>query len=145
MSEDILFHKEIVKFRLTHQTELRDWIKSVLKFYGYQVNRVNYIFCSDKYLLKINKKYLNHNYFTDIITFDNSIKRKNVEADIFISIDRVKDNAARYKTTFRDELHRVIIHGALHLTGFNDKTKSQQSKMRKAEDLWLSKRKFAQK
>jgi probable rRNA maturation factor len=145
MSEGILFHKENVKFRLNYQKELRSWIKAVLIHYGYRANTINYIFCSDKYLLKINKQYLKHNYFTDIITFNNSTERKKPEADIFISVDRIKENALRYNTTFPDELHRVIIHGALHLAGFNDKTKAQQLRMREAEDLWLGKRKFVQK
>ena len=145
MSEGILFHKENIKFRLNNRTELSEWLNTAVRYYSYQIIAINYIFCSDKYLLKINKQYLNHNYFTDIITFNNSADKKYLEADIFISLDRVKANSLKYKTTLNDELHRVMIHGALHLAGCSDKGKSQQARMRKAEDLWLGKRKFIQK
>jgi probable rRNA maturation factor len=145
MGVGILFHKENIKFRLNNQTELRNWLIATLQYYGFNVISINYIFCSDKYLLKINKQFLKHNYFTDIITFDNSTDKRKLEADIFISVDRVKENSKKYKISFSDELHRVMVHGALHLAGFNDKSISQQTKMRKAEDLWLSKRSFLQK
>jgi rRNA maturation RNase YbeY len=137
--------KQEVQLRLIHQQDLMQWIHSALKKYGYSVENINYIFCTDKYLLKLNKKYLGHNYFTDVITFNNSAEKKKLEADIFISIDRIRDNAKKYNTSFTDELHRVMIHGALHLAGFNDKNAVQQKKMREAEDLWLGKRKFLQK
>jgi probable rRNA maturation factor len=145
MSFGITYFKQGVRFRLTHQAEVIRWIGMALKNYGYRIEGVSYIFCSDEYLLELNKQYLNHDYFTDIITFNNSSSKKNLEADIFISIDRVKENAEKYKTGFTNELHRVMIHGALHLAGFNDKNTAQQNKMRKAEDLWLGKRKFLQK
>jgi rRNA maturation RNase YbeY len=90
----------------------------------------------------MNKKFLHHNYFTDIITFDNSSEPGKTEADIFISIDRVQANAKKFKTPFKDELHRVMIHGALHLIGFDDKNAANKKKMRQAEDLWLAKRSF---
>jgi rRNA maturation RNase YbeY len=90
----------------------------------------------------MNKKFLKHNFFTDIITFDNSSESGKIEADIFISIDRVQANAKQFNTAFRDELHRVMIHGALHLIGFDDKTPANKTKMRQAEDAWLAKRKF---
>lgn len=106
------------------------------------VEDINYIFCSDRYLLKMNKDYLSHNYYTDIITFDNSTSQGKVEADIFISSDRVRANAETFKSNFRDELHRVMIHGALHLMGFKDKNAKDEKAMRKAEEFWLAKRRF---
>ena len=145
VSSKIQFHKENVQFRLNKQAELKSWIYAAIKAHGYSVLSINYVFCSDKYLLKMNKQYLHHNYYTDIITFNNSSEAKKLEADIFISIDRVKENGEKFKTIFNDELHRVMIHGALHLVGYNDKNKSGQAKMREAEDYWLGKRKFLQK
>ena len=138
----IQFFKEGVSFRLNHQDGLKKWILKVFHSGKVQVQSINYIFCSDRYLLKMNKEYLDHHYFTDIMTFDNSIEKNKVEADIFISIDRIAANAKEFNTTFRDELHRVMIHGALHLIGFSDKSKSEKQKMRNAEDEWLSKRNF---
>jgi probable rRNA maturation factor len=142
VNHPIHFHKENVHFRLTKQEELKKWIASAIKSYGYSMQVINYIFCSDKYLLKINQQYLKHNYFTDIITFNNSSEEKKLEADIFISIDRVKANAVQYKTTFNDELHRVMIHGALHLVGFDDKKSSKQAEMSMEEDKWLARWNF---
>ena len=138
----IHFFKEGVSFRLSKTEETRKWIKSVFRKYDKGIGDLNYIFCSDRYLRKMNKEYLQHDYNTDIITFDNSILTDEVKGDIFISVDRVKANAKKFGTAFKDELHRVMIHGALHLCGFNDKNAGQREKMRKAEDLWLSKRKF---
>ena len=88
----------------------------------------------------MNKEYLQHNYFTDIITFDNSTEKKTVEGDIFISVDMVMSNSKKFKTTFQDELHRVMIHGVLHLLGYSDKNPKAQATMRKMEDRWLERR-----
>ena len=96
---------------------------------------INYIFCSDEYLLSINKEYLNHDYFTDIITFDYS--ETEISSDIFISIDRIIENARKNSVTLQSELHRVIIHGALHLVGFKDKTPFEQMQMAQKEDFYL--------
>ena len=93
----------------------------------------------------MNKKFLHHNYFTDIITFAHSAEKKKIEADIYISIDRIKINAQKFKVTLNDELHRVLIHGILHLTGYDDKSEKKRVEMKKAEDYWLSKRIFLQK
>jgi rRNA maturation RNase YbeY len=95
--------------------------------------------------LQLNRQFLHHNYFTDIITFDNSIGKNKIEADIYISVDRVKVNAKRFKVAFDNELHRVLIHGILHITGFDDKSEQKSDEMKKAEDYWLSKRGFLQK
>jgi probable rRNA maturation factor len=138
----IHFFKEDVKFRLLHSNELKEWILRAFRSNKKNIQQINYIFCSDQYLLKMNKQYLKHNYFTDIITFDNSSDPKKKEADIFISIDRVKANAAAFNISFNDELHRVMIHGALHLIGYDDKTPANKKKMKLAEDAWLEKRGF---
>ena len=99
---------------------------------------INVVFCSDDFLLKINKEYLNHNYLTDIITF-NFCEKNEISGDLFISIDRVKDFSKTNKLTFVNELHRVIVHGVLHLCGFNDKSTKEKQKMRKLENFFLEK------
>ncbi len=135
----VLFFKEGVTFRLNHQSDLQKWITKAAKFEGYSINQINYIFCSDKYLKKINVDFLNHNYYTDIITFDNSIEKKKIIADIFISIDTIRLNAIEYQSGFNNELHRVMIHGLLHLVGYSDKNLKHQKEMRTREDFWLKK------
>ena len=100
---------------------------------------VDYIFCSDEYLLNINRKFLNHGFYTDIITFDLSDADKEVSGEIYISVDRVKDNAMQLGTNNKEELHRVIFHGVLHLCGYKDKAKSDTIKMRATEDKYLKK------
>jgi len=98
---------------------------------------ITYIFCSDEYLLNMNRQFLEHDYYTDIITFPLSETEKEIEAEIYISIDRVKDNAEKFKTEFLDELHRVIFHGVLHLMGYKDKTIVDKETMRNKENEWL--------
>jgi len=115
----------------------KKWLKGTLENEGFTLGEINYIFCSDNYILKINKDYLNHNYFTDIITF-NYNEGKKVNADIFISIDTVKSNANSRKIDFYNELHRVMVHGILHLVGYNDKTPTQQIEMTSKEDYYLN-------
>jgi len=138
----IHFFKEDVKFRLLHSDELKQWILSAFRVNKKRVHHISYIFCSDKYLLAMNKKFLDHHFFTDIITFDNSTEPGKIESDIFISIDRVQENARKFNTLFKDELHRVMIHGALHLIGYDDKKPANKKKMQSAEDAWLEKRRF---
>lgn len=135
----IYFFKEKVRFRLSGQEALRSWIGKAVWSEKYKLVTINYIFCSDKYLLQMNKEYLQHDYFTDIITFDNSTEKKTVEGDIFISVDSVKRNAKTFGTTFEDELHRVMIHGVLHLLGYKDKTAKDKAVMRRMENAWLLK------
>jgi len=113
------------------------WIKECIYLYKKQVGDINYIFCSDKYLLEINKKFLNHDYYTDIITFDNCMNDI-INADIFISIDRVKENSKKYNAAFFEELNRVMIHGILHLIGFNDSTDIEKKQMRRRENKCLN-------
>ena len=138
LNTPILFHKEDIQFRLTQAKLLKSSIHKIARKEGFTIKCINYIFCSDSYLKKINKEYLNHNYFTDIITFDNSEEKGIIEADIFISIDRVKENALLYNVPISSELKRVMIHGLLHLCGYGDKTIPQQKEMRKKEDSYLS-------
>jgi probable rRNA maturation factor len=115
-----------------------NWIKSVIAGESRRLGSINYIFCSDDYLGRINIEYLRHNTLTDIITFDNSDSNESVEGDIFISIDRINDNSQKLGRPFQEELHRVLIHGILHLIGYSDKTERQKSRMRKKEDACLS-------
>ncbi|WP_445383576.1 rRNA maturation RNase YbeY [Robiginitalea sp. IMCC43444] len=113
-----------------------DWIIRCASGYGYSIDFLNYIFCDDEYLLEKNKHYLDHDDYTDILTFSYE-SQKGVAGDIFISVERVKENAKTYKTSGEEELRRVMIHGVLHLMGFGDKTKSEQREMRKEENTCL--------
>lgn len=134
----INYFSEDIDFNLQNQSKISDWINFIITSHKYELYDLSYIFCSDEYLHKINKEHLNHDYFTDIITFDNSEEKGVIESDIFISIDRVKENAQTQNTSFETELHRVIIHGMLHLLGYHDKTPDEQSLMREKEDACLS-------
>ncbi len=109
----------------------------MIRLNNHQTGHLSFVFCTDDYLLDVNKKFLNHDYYTDIITFDYN-ESNIVSGDFIISIDRVKENALIHKCTFHIELYRVIIHGVLHLLGFSDKSEIQQKEMRKSEDLYLS-------
>jgi rRNA maturation RNase YbeY len=129
--------KEGVSFRLTNFSAIQNWIKFSTKSEGFSMGEVSFIFCTDSFLLKMNKQYLKHNTLTDIITFDYS-EGGVISGDIFISLDRVFENASKFKVSNRDELLRVMIHGVLHLIGYSDKSKSQKSKMREKEDAYLS-------
>jgi len=135
---NIEFFYEETDFRLDQQNLIQDWIKKIIEQEGYSLENLNYIFCTDEYLYKMNLEYLDHNTYTDIITFDNSEAEKTVESDIFISIDRVKENSQLQSTHFKEELSRVLIHGVLHLMGWNDKTEALKKEMRKKEDACLS-------
>ena len=137
MPSSINFFSEKIKFTLKNKRKRRDWIIEIAKKEGYQVKEINYIFCSDKYLLQINRTFLNHDYFTDIITFNNSEKKKELEAELYISISRVKENAKEEGVLFEEELNRVIIHGVLHLMGYKDKSRQQQELIRKKENSSL--------
>lgn len=121
---------------ISQKNKIKSWIKEVVEQKGKKIGDISYIFCSDEYLLDINKKYLKHDYFTDIITFDYSDKEK-VAGDLFISIEIVRENSLTLNQDFENELHRVIIHGVLHLLGLKDKTEKQAKEMRKAEEECL--------
>lgn len=129
---------EDVNFKLSKSLITNRWIKKVIKIEKGKLDSLNFIFCSDAYLLEINKEYLNHNTYTDIITFDNSEDEGGLNGDIFISIERVKENAIKLQTPFEEELNRVMIHGVLHLMGYNDKSNQDKKLMRKREDAYLS-------
>lgn len=124
-------------FSLEKEAKLISWIKSVLKQEGRTVGNISYLFCTDEYLLNINRQFLSHDFYTDIITFDYSEKNK-IEGEIFISVERVKENAKTFKQPFQKELMRTIIHGVLHLCGYKDKNPSDKKRMRLKEDEALS-------
>lgn len=134
----IFYFNEDVDFTLEDEPSTTSWIQNILYDEGYVDENINYIFCSDKYLHSLNEEFLDHDTLTDIITFDNSEEEGNIMADIFISIDRVKDNAEELTKTFGAELHRVMIHGLLHIMGFSDKTEQDKFAMREKEDACLS-------
>jgi len=128
------FFVEDIKFNLKEKIKFKNWIRGIAKQEGQKVGELNYIFCSDEYLYNINVEYLDHDTYTDIITFDNSDEEGLIEGDIFISIERVKDNAEKSNTHFDTELKRVLSHGILHLLGYKDKSEADQSIMRGKED-----------
>lgn len=134
----IRFFSEGTSFSLSHPRKTAAWIKSVALREKSTIKELNYIFCSDEYLLQLNQEYLNHKTLTDIITFDYSSSKRHLEGEIYISIDRVIENGQKMKTAFDDELHRVIIHGVLHLVGYGDKKPAEKALMRKKEDSCLS-------
>ena len=128
----ITFNSE-TSFTLKNQNNLLKWIGDVVSSEGFQVAEINYIFCDDSYLNKINQEFLNHDTFTYIISFDYTLG-KEVGGDIFISIERVLENAEEFNEVFENELHRVMIHGVLHFMGYKDKTKTDKTLMRTKED-----------
>jgi probable rRNA maturation factor len=134
----IRFFSEDIPFKLKHPVKVFSWIKVVAKKEKRTIKEINYIFCTDEYLLQLNQSFLNHKTLTDIITFDNSEGKKALEGEIYISIERVQENSLKFKTDFEDELHRVMIHGVLHLIGYKDKKPSEKALMRKKEEACLS-------
>jgi len=124
----IAFLTEDITFELKEKLKHKAWLKEAAKAEGFRIGELNYIFCSDDYLLDINQKYLGHDTLTDIVTFDNSEDPKMIEGDIFISIERVQENALKFDTA-ESELKRVMIHGLLHLAGYKDKDKAQKELM----------------
>jgi rRNA maturation RNase YbeY len=133
----ISFTKADSNTTLANRRALKAFIERALKKEGLTIETLQYIFCSDKYLLCINKSYLQHDYYTDIISFDLSETRGKLIGEVYISIDRVKDNAQTHKTSLKEELLRVIFHGALHFCGYKDKKPSDIKKMRAQEEKWL--------
>jgi probable rRNA maturation factor len=138
----IQFFEEDITYKVKNKTAVRKWITDTIVAEGFKLAELTYVFCSDEYLLQINQQYLDHDTYTDIITFDNSEEHSTIAGDIFISIERIKENAAKFAVTETQELHRVIIHGALHLLGYKDKSVSDKKKMTLKEDHYLSKRCF---
>lgn len=134
---EIQFHFLQPCSAFTNRTAIKDFLRFLFKKEKTALQSLNYIFCSDDYLLEINKKYLKHDYYTDIITFDLS-EGPAITGEIYISLDRVRDNAKQFNTSFKQELHRVIFHGALHLCGYKDKTKTEVALMRDKEQQYLA-------
>jgi len=147
----ITFHNADLKFVLKNKRELRLFLVERIKQAKCKPGDLSFVFCTDNYLLDINRRFLNHDYYTDIITFPLGEEEKHITGEIYISVDRVKDNAAKFnkakapkgleaeQEAIKRELHRVIFHGVLHLLGYKDKSKAHQAEMRKMEDLWLKK------
>lgn len=133
----ITFHAEGIGIPKIKKRETANWIKTVAKNYNRKVGAIAYLFCDDEKILEINRTYLQHDFYTDIITFDYS-EEDTISGDIFISIDTVRSNSQKYQTEFMEELHRVIIHGILHLCGVNDKSEEEETEMREAENSALT-------
>ena len=138
MESNIYYHSEC-DFRLKEDESITKWLKDAISTEEKELGEINYIFCDDQYLLKKNQEYLQHNTFTDIITFDYTEKDR-LSADIFISVERVKENAITFAVPFETELRRVIIHGVLHLMGYKDKSAEDAETMKFKEDFYLSKK-----
>jgi probable rRNA maturation factor len=134
----IQFFSADVKAPVLPRTKLKAFIETIFEKEGKILSNLTYVFCSDEYLLDINRKFLNHDYYTDIITFDISETKEKTEGEIYISIDRVRDNAKTLNQIYSRETLRVIFHGALHLCGYKDKSKSQKEEMRMQEEYYLS-------
>lgn len=137
----IHFFSHKIRFSLKNPRKITSWIKRVVEKEGASIGEINYVFCSDPYLLTLNQGFLKHNTLTDIITFDNSEDKSSLEGEIYISIERVKENASKYNVPFEDELNRVMIHGILHLLGYKDKKPAEKALMREKEETCLSLRK----
>lgn len=134
----IRFFNEDVAYKLPQKQATRQWLKQQAEREGYAVGDLNYIFCSDEHILQVNRDYLQHDYYTDVITFDQSEEAGKIEGDIFISVERVADNAAQLSVAVEQEMRRVLAHGFLHLCGYGDKTDEEVSQMRHKEDEWLA-------
>jgi len=132
----IKFHAE-GEFVLDNSTQIKAWFEATAKAEGKHIGALNYIFCDDEYLIKINVEFLNHDTYTDIITFDYCVGDELI-SDIYISTERVAENAKEYNEPFENELHRVLIHGLLHLCGYKDKTEDEANLMREKENYYLS-------
>lgn len=133
----VQFSAHEVKVKINNRTKLKAFLKSLFEREGQQLRRLQYVFCSDAYLLEMNQQFLQHDTYTDIITFELSEVPDETVGEIYISIDRVRENAKKFEVGEEQELHRVIFHGALHLCGYKDKTKVEAAKMRQMEDECL--------
>jgi probable rRNA maturation factor len=138
MAPTIRFFSEGIKFRLTKKNKTAEWLRKVADAENRPIASLNIIFCSDSYLATMNLEYLKHKTLTDIITFDLDPNASEVNGEIYISKDRVEENAYQFRVPFDSELHRVMVHGLLHLTGNSDKGARQKAAMRKKEDAYLS-------
>ena len=138
--QKVNFFTEDIKYTLKGKKIIKKWIVETIVSERYMLNELNFIFCSDDYLLQVNQDFLKHDYYTDVITFDNSETPNVILGDIFISLDRVKENAKLNGVSIIDELCRIMIHGTLHLLGYNDKTKKTKIEMTTKEDFHLAQR-----
>ncbi len=133
----IAFHQQNTHSKLSNRKTLKLFIQKLFKQEKMNLEQLDYIFCTDEFLLQMNQQYLKHNYFTDIITFNLSENTNTIVGEVYISIDRVKENAIQFNTSYVQELHRVLFHGALHLCGYKDKSKKDQALMRQKENFYL--------
>ena len=137
MPAKINFFEEEIDFKLKNKKTLRHWLEQTIVAENHILEEINFIFCSDEYLLKINQDYLQHDTYTDIITFDNSETPEEITGDIFISVERVAENALTYHLTTLQELYRVMVHGTLHLLGYKDKSVNDKKLMTQKENFYL--------
>ncbi|HLZ87602.1 MAG TPA: rRNA maturation RNase YbeY [Puia sp.] len=138
MNNPIIQFNFLEPISLADRTRLKRFIVSLFKKEKTPLKEIQYIFCSDPYILEINRQFLHHDYYTDIITFDLSEENHPINAEIYISVDRVRENAGQFASSVKTELQRVILHGALHLCGYGDKTTSEEKEMRKMEEKYLA-------
>jgi probable rRNA maturation factor len=136
-SARVIFFYQDVSFSFSNRTFVKSFLNKLFTKEGHKLNELNIIFCTDEALLEINRTFLQHDYYTDIITFPLSTGSEPIQAELYISIDRVRDNAKQSGVSFKEELHRVIFHGCLHLAGYGDKSSQQIKKMREREDHYL--------
>lgn len=139
MNEIVKFFYKDIRVDLPQKIKLKNFVKSIFKEEKKNLSELKIIFCRDEYLLQLNKSFLNHDTLTDIITFNLSKRLQNIDSEIYISIERVKENCLKFNMPFLYELYNVIFHGVLHLCGYNDKTKDEVKEMRKKEKSYLSK------
>jgi|AntRauTorckE5430_2_1112549.scaffolds.fasta_scaffold03166_3 rRNA maturation RNase YbeY len=139
MDNVIHFNNEAITFEHQNPIRIKNWLQSVVNQEGSSVATLSFIFCSDDYLHQINMEYLNHDTLTDVITFQyTEVDSESIEGDIFISIDRIKENAAEFNVPFDAELHRVMVHGTLHLLGYGDKMTEEKAQMTEKENFYLA-------
>jgi rRNA maturation RNase YbeY len=132
----ISFFKVDCKYRLSHRKQIDEWLKSSVSMEGWEMGKVHIVLCSDEYLLTLNQKFLKHNTYTDIITFQGD-REGFVEGELYISLERIKENAGKFSVSVGEELNRVLIHGFLHLMGYKDKAKKEKEVMKRKEDYYL--------
>lgn len=137
LKSKVYFFFQDVSLTMSNRGQLKKFIETMFKKEGKKLTSLNYVFCKDKALLEINRQYLKHDFYTDIITFDLSDSIE-IAAEVYISVERVRENAKAQQTSFKAELHRVVFHGVLHLCGYKDKTRAESELMRKTEDFYLA-------
>ncbi len=137
--QKVSFHYVDIQLNFSNKTSLKLFIVSIFKEEHQALGSIRYVFCTDEYLLNINKSSLNHDYYTDIITFDLSEPKQPIESEVYVSVERVKDNAKHLNVSFKEELCRIVFHGALHLCGYKDKKRADILTMRQKEDYYLTK------